>query len=430
MAPVILNTQKIEPGPMPTPDPFLFCVYHKDNYPPAGPNNKSMEVPHQQAWGNGHDFDPNASYRMYHGIKIPGFPQHPHRGFETITATIDGIIDHADSIGNAGRYGQGDVQWMTAGKGVVHSEMFPLIHMEKENKTKFFQIWLNLPKKSKMVTPSFAMFWGETIRKIKSQDGKVIVTNWFGGDSYNYFLNNDEDNNAKQEEKEEEERNIQKQNNNVNNECNEKNNIIPTENKPPSNSWANDPNNDVAIIHFHLKPGGKITLPKAKHSSKYKINRSLYIVELPPSVSNATRTSGLQIDNETFHEKMIIELDSSREVEINLLPSYDTDGADVDNNSNKIQRFCEILLLQGKPINESIAQHGPFVMNTWGEISNAFDDYYKTKFGGWSWDKDEMVFPQEKGRFALVNGEEILPKKLDYSDDYSCNDYPSKKDGD
>lgn len=412
MAPVILNTQKIEPGPMPTPDPFLFCVYHKDNYPAAGPNNKSMEVPHQ-ARGNGHDFDPNASYRMYHGIKIPGFPQHPHRGFETITATIEGIIDHADSIGNAGRYGHGDVQWMTAGKGVVHSEMFPLINMEKENRTKFFQIWLNLPKKSKMVNPSFAMFWGETIRKIKSQDGKVVVTNWFGGDSYNYFLNDDENNNVKQEE--EEEGNIQNNNN-----------ITPTENKPPSNSWANDPNNDVAIIHFHLKPGGKITLPKAKHSSKYKINRSLYIVELPSSKSDSRSSSGLQIDNEIFDEKMIIELDSSQDVEINLLPSYDTD--DDDDNDN-IQS-CEILLLQGKPINESIAQHGPFVMNTWAEISNAFDDYYETKFGGWPWDKDEMVFPQEKGRFALVNGEEILPT-CDYGDDYdSYNDVPSEKEGD
>ena len=51
----------------------------------------------------------------------------PHRGFETITATIDGLIDHADSVGNAGRYGKGDLQWMTAGQGVVHSEMFPLI---------------------------------------------------------------------------------------------------------------------------------------------------------------------------------------------------------------------------------------------------------------------------------------------------------------
>jgi hypothetical protein len=143
----ILRTMPLGSGPMPTLDPFLFCVYHKDQYPPG---NAAMEAPRI---GNGQDFDAKTPYRMYHGGKIPGFPQHPHRGFETITATIEGIIDHADSTGNAGRYGMGDVQWMTAGKGVVHSEMFPLLKQKADNPTRFFQIWLNLPSVSKMVDP-------------------------------------------------------------------------------------------------------------------------------------------------------------------------------------------------------------------------------------------------------------------------------------
>ena len=108
---VVVGIDRLADGPMHTMDPFLFCVYHKDNYP-AG--NSKMEAPRR---GNGADFNPSAPYRMYHGDKIPGFPQHPHRGFETITATLDGIIDHTDSMGNAGRYGDGDMQWMTAGKG-------------------------------------------------------------------------------------------------------------------------------------------------------------------------------------------------------------------------------------------------------------------------------------------------------------------------
>ena len=134
-----------------TLDPFIFCVYHVDNYP-AG--DAQMRAPRR---GNGQDFNPNAPYRMYHGDDIPGFPQHPHRGFETMTATLSGVIDHADSVGNAGRYGGGDLQWMTAGKGVVHGEMFPLVNSNGPNTLKLFQIWLNLPRKNKMVDPDFVM---------------------------------------------------------------------------------------------------------------------------------------------------------------------------------------------------------------------------------------------------------------------------------
>ncbi len=157
--------------PFKTLDPFLFCVYHVDDYP-AG--DAKMQAPRR---GNGADFNPSAPYRMYHGERIPGmqprlnmfsedaslsqmwagFPQHPHRGLETVTATLEGIIDHSDSMGNAGRYGGGDLQWMTAGSGIVHGEMFPLINQDAPNRLRLFQIWLNLPKKSKMTNPGFAM---------------------------------------------------------------------------------------------------------------------------------------------------------------------------------------------------------------------------------------------------------------------------------
>lgn len=125
--------------------------------------------------GNGADFDPSSPYRMYHGDRIPGFPQHPHRGFETITATMEGIIDHTDSCGNGGRYGEGDLQWMTAGGGVVHGEMFPLVNQTDDNPTRFFQIWLNLPAKSKMVEPSFKMHWKQQVNKIERDDGSSLT---------------------------------------------------------------------------------------------------------------------------------------------------------------------------------------------------------------------------------------------------------------
>lgn len=140
-------------APQAVKSPFLFCVYHNDSYP-AG--NDKMEAPRR---GNGADFNPSAPYRMYHGDRIPGFPQHPHRGFETVTVTLSGsgMIDHTDSLGNAGRYGNGDLQWMTAGKGIVHGEMFPLVHQDRPNPLRLMQIWLNLPKVNKMVDPTFVM---------------------------------------------------------------------------------------------------------------------------------------------------------------------------------------------------------------------------------------------------------------------------------
>ena len=127
----------------PTIDPFLFVAHHRDAYP-AGNEQLGPDAP-LDGRNIGQDFADVDGWNMYHGSVVPGFPQHPHRGFETVTYVRSGFVDHADSLGAAARYGDGDTQWMTAGSGIVHSEMFPLLEQDEANPAELFQIWLNLP---------------------------------------------------------------------------------------------------------------------------------------------------------------------------------------------------------------------------------------------------------------------------------------------
>ena len=154
--------------PWQTQDPFLFCAFHNDHYPKG--NGQLGPIDSLAGRQIGSDFSGKDGWSMYHGSDVPGFPAHPHKGFETITIAEKGLVDHYDSLGAAGRFGNGDVQWMTAGGGVQHAEMFPLLDNEKENPLLLFQIWLNLPKASKQVPAHFAMLWHESIPIYKHQD--------------------------------------------------------------------------------------------------------------------------------------------------------------------------------------------------------------------------------------------------------------------
>ncbi|MGZ3460275.1 MAG: pirin family protein, partial [Archangium sp.] len=154
--------------PWVTADPFLFCVHHDDAYP-AG-NERLGPAASLEGRHLGQDFEGKDGWRMYHGEVVPGFPGHPHRGFETVTLVRKGLIDHSDSLGAAARFGHGDVQWLTAGSGVVHSEMFPLVEPHRPNPTELFQIWLNLPAEDKLAPPHFAMFWNQDIPRVAFTD--------------------------------------------------------------------------------------------------------------------------------------------------------------------------------------------------------------------------------------------------------------------
>lgn len=208
--------------PWKTQDPFLFCAYHRDLYPNG---NGEMGVESQQLQGRhiGQDFNIKDGWRMYHGSKIPGFPYHPHRGFETITINKEGVVDHSDSLGAAGRFMAGDVQWMTAGRGVQHSEMFPMVNDDSGNTLEIFQIWLNLPKRSKMVEPHFKMLWKEEIPilDLKDENGKTTAVQIVAGS------------------------------------LNGTNAVGST-----PNSWAADPENAVGVYTVKMEAGAKWTLPK------------------------------------------------------------------------------------------------------------------------------------------------------------------------
>ena len=166
----ILQISPLGAPPWPTSDPFLFCVHHDDAYPAGNP----AFGPNASLAGRniGSDFSGRDGWRMYHGDTVPGFPAHPHRGFETVTVTRQGLIDHADSMGARARYGQGDVQWMTAGRGIVHAEMFPLLDQGGPNPAELFQIWLNLPTRDKMCEPHFTMFWAPNVPRVNAVDAE------------------------------------------------------------------------------------------------------------------------------------------------------------------------------------------------------------------------------------------------------------------
>jgi len=313
-------------------NPFIFCAHHHDQYP------KGNEVmgPSASLEGRdlGQDFTLKDGWRMYHGEVVPGFPAHPHRGFETVTIVLEGFVDHSDSHGQAGRYGMGDVQWMTAGSGLQHCEMFPLINQDKENPLELFQVWLNLPKARKFAEPHFKMLWHEEIPKIKYKDesGKVTEINVIAGKIGKTIAL-----------------------------------------APAPDSWAAQPENEVAIWTIKLEAGARWILPPNPTGT----SRTLYFY----------RGDKLTLWQTNIAAGYSFDLDLKEEITIQ---NGDTPGY--------------IFLLQAKPIHEPVVQYGPFVMNTEAEIRQAISDYRATEFGGWPWPRRDHVYPRNQGRFARYLG--------------------------
>jgi redox-sensitive bicupin YhaK (pirin superfamily) len=327
---------QIEPlgFPWQTIDPFLFCVHHDDAYPAGnGAYGPAASLAGRRI---GQDFDGRDGWNMYHGESVPGFPAHPHRGFETVTIVRRGLTDHSDSLGAAARFGGGDVQWLTAGKGIVHAEMFPLLETQRANPLELFQIWLNLPARSKMCEPHFTMLWREDIPRRVFEDAggattevAVIAGRLDAGGAAAEPL------------------------------------------APPPDSWAADAQADVAIWTLCLAPGARWTLPPAATAAA---RRRLYFFA----------GAGASVAGTAVGPRQAVELRAAATAEI------------VNTGSDR----AEFLLLQGRPIGEPVAQYGPFVMNTEAQLREAFADYRRTGFGGWPWPEPGPVHGPEPLRFA------------------------------
>lgn len=328
-------------GRLPIRDPFIMGAYHYDKYPKG--NGKMGPAADISDRIHGNDFDSNANWRMYHGDQIPGFPYHPHRGFEILTYVPTGFADHCDSLGSRGRYGDGDAQLMSAGRGVLHSEMFPLIYDEKENPLRLFQIWLNLPAKSKLTKPDYKMIWREKMpsQKFTQENGnsielKVMIGEYDGVKAVS----------------------------------------------PLENSWATDPKNHVGAVEVTMEPNTVFTLPAVSAT----LSRFVFFYE---------GDSTITVDGYRISESQMLDLEGNEIIEI-------------QNGSS----LAKLFILEGEPIGEPVAAHGPFVMNSEQELQIAFAEYRKTQFGGWPWGSTEleMVNPKDSGRFASYDFDKVIDR--------------------
>jgi hypothetical protein len=222
------------------------------------------------------------------------------------------------------------VQWLTAGKGIVHCEMFPLVNRDADNPVELFQLWLNLPRANKMVEPHFSMLWKPRIPIVERRDDRgrpsriTVVAGAF------------ED-------------------------------VQPP--PPPPKSWASVPGSDVAIWSIELSADATLSLPPASAGT----NRTVYVFRGAP-----VRVEGTEVPKGVG---VAVKADEP------LLLEGGAGGS-------------EVLVLQGRPIKEPVAQYGPFVMNSQHEILEAFADYRRTEFGGWPFDRDDPVHAREQLRFA------------------------------
>jgi len=236
---------------------------------------------------------------------LAGFPDHPHRGFETVTYMIAGRMRHRDSAGNEGLLQHGGVQWMTAGSGVVHSEM----PEQEDGVMEGFQLWLNLPARDKMTTPWYRDIPSAEIPEFTTEDGVAVR-------------------------------------------------VIAGASQGVQGAMTREATQPL-YLDITLPAGASFaqSLPE-KHNAFVYVFRGSALVGDAEAPGNA----GLQ---RVEDKQMAI-----------LANTEGSDGVVIRAGDAP----ARVLLIAGKPLNESIAQYGPFVMNTQEEIFQAVRDFQAGKF--------------------------------------------------
>ncbi len=245
-----------------------------------------------------------------------GFPWHPHRGIETITYILKGKVEHADSLGNKGLLFDGDIQWMTAGSGIIHQEM----PKEDENGSMHgFQLWANLPSSKKMTPPRYQDVKSKEILSLSDDDFgtiiKVIAGNYKG-----------------------------------------KKGVI--------DGIAANPQ----FLDIYIPPLKTKVFP-------LEINRQgfAYIFEGEGDFSNSSKPFGIKIEKE-YKEKEITLFDMTGKRTLVLFDK----GNEVKVKSG--ENGVRFLFVSGEPIKEPVAWHGPIVMNTLEELKQAYKDLKNGSF--------------------------------------------------
>ena len=222
---------------------------------------------------------------------IAGFPPHPHRGFETITYMLNGKFTHEDTAGNKGHLSDGGVQWMTAGKGVIHSEM----PEQTEGLVRGFQLWFNLPKEKKMIEPAYHDIQSNQIPVVEFEGGRVkVISGTFHG-----------------------------------------------------TTGPGRPHTGMMYLDIHLDSKQDITVPIANDWNGF-----VYVYEGSISANIGVPKGHLAV--------------------------LDTKDDFLCSSSVENTR---LILVAGEPLNEPVARGGPFVMNTKGEVLQAFEDYQSGRLG-------------------------------------------------